>query len=315
MNDCGMNDGIESRMVMVQGGLSSDKDPNIMEKVSGCVKAASRAYDKLLNAGSADEAVVDALWWLENDEFFNCGYGSFSNNQGIVEMDASLMNGTLLKCGSVVGLKNIEHPILIAQKVMNDFTNHIVTNEMIKTWKNLESNIWISSGTMLAETQNDEYKKKIVSSSSGCLVWDGINMSAGSTSGGRADKNPGSISEAGIIGSGIFASKSASCVITGSSDLLHKLGLAREIVEEVTEIGSCPEGLLRETLNKVSKEFNEEIGGIILQSNGCHGIFFTSCWMPYAIIQDGLITYGWKTDDKRYEKYQININYESCRCD
>lgn len=293
---------------MVLGGLSNDNDVNIMEKVSGCIKAALKAYDGLINNKNSDGAVVDAIQWLENDEFFNCGYGSFANNENIIEMDASLINGTKFKSGTVLSIKNIEHPILIAKKVMDSLPNCIVTDEIIKSWnKNI---LTLTPGNMISNYSNENFD--VINSNPGCVVWDGINMSAGTSSGGRKKKYPGTVSC--TIGSSIFATQSASCILTGANDQLYKTTLARDIVDDITENGSCCDVILQKFIDNTSKKYNINIGGIILQSNGCYSVYFTSSLMPYAIIRDDLIEYGWKSGDTRYEKIHNYMKNSSCYC-
>lgn len=41
-------------------------------------------------------------------------------------MDACVMNGTECECGSVVAIRNIEHPISLARYVMENYPNTII---------------------------------------------------------------------------------------------------------------------------------------------------------------------------------------------
>ena len=69
--------------IIVHGGAGSFSDSIVMEKMTGCKKAAINGYKELINGKSAVDAVESALWWLECDEFFNCSYGSVLNEIGI----------------------------------------------------------------------------------------------------------------------------------------------------------------------------------------------------------------------------------------
>lgn len=68
--------------IIVHGGVGNCNDFSVIEKMTACRKAASNGYKKLIKGGSSVEAVEAALWWLECDEFFNCGYGSVLNELG-----------------------------------------------------------------------------------------------------------------------------------------------------------------------------------------------------------------------------------------
>lgn len=69
--------------ILVHGDVGNFHDALIIEKMASCKNAASTGYQSLLSGASSVEAVEIALWWLECDEFFNCGYGSVLNNIGI----------------------------------------------------------------------------------------------------------------------------------------------------------------------------------------------------------------------------------------
>ena len=68
--------------VIVHGGIGALYSV-FPEMIAACRQSASLAYQKILNGGTAVDAVEAALWWLENDEFINCGYGSVVNNAGM----------------------------------------------------------------------------------------------------------------------------------------------------------------------------------------------------------------------------------------
>lgn len=69
--------------IFVHGSAGDFNDVLIIEKMISCKKAASTGYQSLLNGASPVEAVETALWWLECDELFNCGYGALLNEIGI----------------------------------------------------------------------------------------------------------------------------------------------------------------------------------------------------------------------------------------
>lgn len=77
--------GIIEPCVIVHGGIVADYSLNLVfvELVGACKISASLGYQKILSGGNSVDAVEAALWWLENDEFFNCGYGSVVNKKGM----------------------------------------------------------------------------------------------------------------------------------------------------------------------------------------------------------------------------------------
>jgi beta-aspartyl-peptidase (threonine type) len=55
---------------------------------------------------------------LEDDERFNAGRGAALCADGSVELSASVMNGSTLAVGAMVGLKRTKNPVLAAQSLM-----------------------------------------------------------------------------------------------------------------------------------------------------------------------------------------------------
>ena len=51
--------------------------------------------------GSATQAVCNAVASMEDNPYFNAGYGSVLNEDGMVEMDAAVMDGKNLGVGGV----------------------------------------------------------------------------------------------------------------------------------------------------------------------------------------------------------------------
>ena len=85
----------------------------------GTIVAVKAGYVILNSGGSALEAVEKAIQEFELDINFNAGNGSQLNEDGVVEMDACIMDGSNMKVGAVTAIKNILHPISLARAVMD----------------------------------------------------------------------------------------------------------------------------------------------------------------------------------------------------
>jgi beta-aspartyl-peptidase (threonine type) len=82
-------------------------------------------YKILYKGGSALDAVTNAVVALENDPLFNSGRGSALNENGEVEMDASIMDGKRLRSGAVSMVREVKNPILLAKYVLEN-TSHVL---------------------------------------------------------------------------------------------------------------------------------------------------------------------------------------------
>ncbi len=87
--------------------------------------AASRtALAVLKEGGSVVDAVERGINVVERDPSVDSvGVGGLPNEEGEVELDAAIMDGAL-RCGSVLGLREIATPISVARRVM-ERTRHI----------------------------------------------------------------------------------------------------------------------------------------------------------------------------------------------
>lgn len=113
---------------------------------SNGVRCCDRALERLRAGADTLEAVVAGVNINENDpEDDSVGYGGLPNEEGIVELDASVMHGPTRRCGSVASLRNIKNPSSVAKVVMEQ-TDHIMlvgagALEFAKAWGFKEENL------------------------------------------------------------------------------------------------------------------------------------------------------------------------------
>jgi N4-(beta-N-acetylglucosaminyl)-L-asparaginase len=88
------------------------------------LRAAERAF-ALMNEGfDPADCVVQGVRIVEDDPTdTSVGLGGLPNEEGIVELDASVMHGPTHKCGSVASIRNIKNPAMVALEVLRR-TNH-----------------------------------------------------------------------------------------------------------------------------------------------------------------------------------------------
>jgi N4-(beta-N-acetylglucosaminyl)-L-asparaginase len=88
--------------------------------------AVARAIDVLSAGGDTLEAVVRGVNIVEEDpEDMTVGYGGLPNEDGVVQLDASVMHGSTRGAGSVASLEGVRTPSLVAVAVMR-YTDHVM---------------------------------------------------------------------------------------------------------------------------------------------------------------------------------------------
>jgi len=89
-------------------------------------KAMEVGWKILLDGGTAVEAIEKAANVIElNAEGTSVGYGGLPNEQGVVQLDASIMDGKTYSAGAVASLENIKTPCSVARLVM-ERTDHVL---------------------------------------------------------------------------------------------------------------------------------------------------------------------------------------------
>src|SRR3954469_8891790 len=104
---------------------ASGKRPIIISSANG-LHALDKGMDVLKKGGDTLEAVVTAVTVVEDDpNDDSVGYGGLPNEEGEVELDASVMHGPTHRAGSVASVRRIKNVARLAKTVM-ERTNHVM---------------------------------------------------------------------------------------------------------------------------------------------------------------------------------------------
>jgi N4-(beta-N-acetylglucosaminyl)-L-asparaginase len=88
--------------------------------------ALDRGMEILKKGGDTLDAVLAVVNVVEDDpRDSSVGYGGLPNEDGDVELDASVMHGPTRKAGAVASIRHIKNPSLVARKVM-ERTDHVL---------------------------------------------------------------------------------------------------------------------------------------------------------------------------------------------
>ncbi|HLY19496.1 MAG TPA: N(4)-(beta-N-acetylglucosaminyl)-L-asparaginase [Bryobacteraceae bacterium] len=125
--------GISRRAVMLGtsllpalGTARAQKAENIVISSANGTRACARAMEILKTGGDTLDAVVAGVNINEEDpEDNSVGYGGLPNEEGVVELDASVMHGPSRRAGSVASIRGCKTPSKIAKLVMEQ-TDHIM---------------------------------------------------------------------------------------------------------------------------------------------------------------------------------------------
>ena len=107
-----------------QAVAQSPKD--IVISSANGLQACKKAMEMIKSGADTLDAVVDGVTTVELDpKQHGVGYAGLPNEEGVVELDASVMHGPSRRCGSVAGVRGVKTPAKLAKLVMTE-TDHIM---------------------------------------------------------------------------------------------------------------------------------------------------------------------------------------------
>ena len=90
------------------------------------IEAVARAIDVLEAGGDTLDAVVEGVNIVERDpDDSSVGFGGLPNQDGVVQLDSSVMHGPSRGAGAVASLEGIKTPSRVAVDVMR-YTDHVI---------------------------------------------------------------------------------------------------------------------------------------------------------------------------------------------
>jgi N4-(beta-N-acetylglucosaminyl)-L-asparaginase len=109
----------------LQAAQAKGKRPIIISSANG-LHALDKGMDILKKGGDTLDAVIAAVTVVEDDpNDDSVGYGGLPNEEGEVELDASVMHGPTHRAGSVASVRRIKNVARLAKTVM-ERTNHVM---------------------------------------------------------------------------------------------------------------------------------------------------------------------------------------------
>lgn len=232
-----------------------------------CYAACRKAAEALQQAGNAVDAVERAIIELENSPLTNAGYGSNLSWNGLVECDASIMNGQTLHFGACGAVSNVWNPIKLAKHLcvkqcdslsLGRVPPCILTGSGAKSWAERMGLEIVDNNKMVTSRayrnykhckrklkrysiQNDLKFSPLDTVGAICVDSNGI-VASGASSGGVSLKHEGRVGQAASFGSGAWAVMSrdglkpsiAACT-SGCGEHLIRTQLAKNTAESLLE--------------------------------------------------------------------------------
>lgn len=281
------------------------------------IQAAMRV---LKTGGSALDAVEAGITPVEsNPDDHTVGYSGLPNLLGEVELDASVMDGRTLRAGAVGAVRNVEHAISLARKVMEELPHvllagagaerfaremgfpekNLLTPEAEKVWREIfeeqapsvygERMSYLESIRRFAKLAADPERPNetvnfIARDAQG-------NLAAGVSTSGWAWKYPGRLGDSPLIGAGNYAdTRFGAAACTGRGEMAIRLCTAHSVVMYLKmgmSLRDAGTAATQDLAHLVDPYFGR-VSIVALDAQGNHGAFSNAPDTTYVYMTDAM---------------------------
>lgn len=267
-------------VVAVHGGAGKVSSPILEEKMVALRAAVDAGYAMLQHGGTSVDAVEAAVRVMEDHPAFNAGFGSSLTNEGSVEMDALIMEGTHMKAGAVGAVRTVRNPVTLARKVMEKTEHVLLVGPSADSFAQEMGIPLVDNGSLVsakAKQRLEEFKSfrntvqrsinvdKKEHDTVGAVAVDVAGHVACATStGGLTGQRCGRVGDSPLVGAGGFADDSV-CAIstTGHGEAIARSCLAYDMAMRL-QAGSPAGEAVEQALQRMRLKTQGGCAGAIL---------------------------------------------------
>ncbi len=259
------------------------------------LRATEKAHAMIAAGADTLEAAVAGVTIVEEDpEDMSVGYGGLPNEDGIVELDASVLHGPTCRAGSVAALRNIKTPAQVAKLVM-ERTDHVLivgegalrfarahgfkecdllTDKARKAWLDWKEKLSDEDDWLPPPDPPDSKNKRsdafrgipFTYGTITCLARDEAgDISGTTTTSGLSYKLSGRVGDSPIIGAGLFVDNQVGAAgSTGRGEAVLKICGSHTVMEAMRQgmapVDACLHALRRIVATTTEKRLRDEQG-------------------------------------------------------
>jgi beta-aspartyl-peptidase (threonine type) len=278
--------------------------------------------DLLRAGGSAMDAVEAAIRVVEaNEADHYVGVGGLPNLLGVVELDASIMDGATRRAGAVAAVTGFPHPISIARAVAERLPQHLLlagagaerfadeagidrgptlTDKARKLWQDGLDPAALDDIEKVRGPGELAYRRAVLQRIAQMSPPDGPwgtvnvlaldaagNLAVGVSTSGYPWKYPGRVGDSAVIGAGNYCdNRVGGAACTGRGELAIRATTARSVLHALAESGDPAQACvtaLTETLD-LPDDFRSGLQALCLTPDGRHGGASTRGDATYTVM-------------------------------
>lgn len=276
-------------------------------------KALPEGMRILERGGSALDAVEACARYVEADVTdTSVGRGGLPNILGQVELDASIVDGTTHRVGSVAALRGYLHPISVARAVMERLPHVMLVGDGAARFaeeigaeaaNNLTAStrrLWVERLAKVRETPGSvrgrrtlvPVVQRAVGENRGTVNFIALdrkgNIASAVSTSGWAYKYPGRVGDSPIVGAGNFCdSLAGGACCTGFGELAIRNVTAKTAVDRLA-LGTRPLDVARRAIADANRLDDAAFNIVVLAADGTHASATNRAGRLYAFMSAGM---------------------------
>jgi N4-(beta-N-acetylglucosaminyl)-L-asparaginase len=273
--------GVLAQTKIMQAAENTQFRPVVIASGNG-LQATARAMELIKQGKDAVEAVVEGVTIVEDDPKDNSvGYGGLPNEEGVVELDASVMHGATGRGGAVAAMQNIRHAAKVAKLVM-ERTDHVLivgagalkfakahgfkeenllTEESREAWLKWKETLSNRDDWLPPHDEKAKDISAIVTKANrhyGTINCNAIdlkgNVSGCTTTSGLAFKLAGRVGDSPILGAGLWVDNEVGAAGSTGRGEANLLACSSVMVVEYMRQGKSPEAACLAACERIARQ-------------------------------------------------------------
>ncbi len=261
---------------LAQEATAKPAHPVVISSGNG-LNAVTRAMERIKGGSDPLDAVIAGVNLVEDDpEDMSVGYGGLPNEEGVVQLDSSVMHGPTHNAGAVAAIENIKNPSKVAKLVM-ERTDHVLlvgegalrfarahgfeeedllTDRAREIWLSWKENLddrddWLPAKDDQYGDLVREYREHYGTINC-CAVDTNGDLGGVTTTSGLSFKIPGRVGDSPIIGAGLFVDNEVGAAGSTGRGEANLKNLCSFMVVEFMRMGKSPEEACLATCQRIA---------------------------------------------------------------
>lgn len=288
--------------LIVHGGAWRIPDEEHQAHLDGVRKAVQSAWQKLLDGGSALDAVEHAVTIMEDDPTFDAGIGSVLNCVGEIELDAMIMDGESLRVGALGAVYGIQNPVQLARMVMHETEHSLLVGAGANAFARLKGVRMTPQAELTVPREVERYRNyqeqpptevadhftaAHPNGTVGAVARDDHgNLAAATSTGGAPFSLPGRVGDSPLVGCGTYAdNETGASSVTGHGERIMQVVLAKHATDLIRTGQSAVEAA-HNAITYLHQRVNGFGGVIVIDREGRVGFAHNTPHMATAWIDE-----------------------------